>query len=221
MGVSAVSLCSIEGCPKNAKTRGWCSAHYERWRRNGDPGPAGDARLRPPMPCAVDGCEYVGSLCRGWCSKHYERWRRHGDPTHTERDYGAYRRVHNSGYVQVWAPDHPMASTYGYVFEHRMVAWDLGILTDPTDHVHHINHDKQDNRPENLEALSASEHHRRHMAEADYVENQYGRFAFVEGVCSIEDCDKPAASRGWCTSHYTRWKRSGDPLGKSTWKRAS
>lgn len=29
--------------------------------------------------------------------------------------------------------------------------------------------------------------------------------------CSILQCDKPAASRGWCQKHYTRWRRRGDP----------
>lgn len=30
-------------------------------------------------------------------------------------------------------------------------------------------------------------------------------------TCSIEGCDKPASSRGWCHTHYTRWYRHGDP----------
>ena len=164
----------MEGCDTPAKTRGWCNTHYERWRRNGDPGKAGDARKRPPMACSVDGCDHFGRVVLGFCGKHYLRFKNHGDPTHTERDYGSYRRIDRSGYVQIWAPEHPLAMEIGYVLEHRMIAWDLGILTDPTDHVHHINHDKQDNRPENLEALSASEHHRRHIAEAGFVTNQYG-----------------------------------------------
>ncbi len=31
------SLCSIEGCGKPAKARGYCAAHHERWRNHGDP----------------------------------------------------------------------------------------------------------------------------------------------------------------------------------------
>lgn len=30
-------ICSIEGCIKIAEKRGWCGAHYARWRRNGSP----------------------------------------------------------------------------------------------------------------------------------------------------------------------------------------
>lgn len=29
--------CEAEGCKKPLKSRGWCSMHYERWRRHGSP----------------------------------------------------------------------------------------------------------------------------------------------------------------------------------------
>lgn len=31
-------------------------------------------------------------------------------------------------------------------------------------------------------------------------------------LCNIEGCDKPSRVRGWCETHYCRWKRHGDPL---------
>jgi hypothetical protein len=31
-------------------------------------------------------------------------------------------------------------------------------------------------------------------------------------ICSIPDCGKKAIARGWCTAHWTRWSRHGDPL---------
>ena len=32
-------------------------------------------------------------------------------------------------------------------------------------------------------------------------------------VCAIHDCDKPSDRRGYCTSHYWRLWKHGDPLG--------
>lgn len=29
--------------------------------------------------------------------------------------------------------------------------------------------------------------------------------------CSIEGCEKPIWSRGWCGAHYQRWRITGDP----------
>jgi len=31
-------FCSIEGCGKESRARGWCWAHYKRWQRHGDVG---------------------------------------------------------------------------------------------------------------------------------------------------------------------------------------
>jgi hypothetical protein len=32
-----MKTCSIDGCERQAKARGWCIAHWERWRRHGSP----------------------------------------------------------------------------------------------------------------------------------------------------------------------------------------
>jgi HNH endonuclease len=32
----------------------------------------------------------------------------------------------------------------------------------------------------------------------------------AHGICVL--CDAPAVGRGWCTKHYNRWRRHGDPL---------
>lgn len=34
----------------------------------------------------------------------------------------------------------------------------------------------------------------------------------LNSTCSIDDCNKPHFCRGWCTAHYSRWQRHGDPL---------
>lgn len=31
-------------------------------------------------------------------------------------------------------------------------------------------------------------------------------------VCTVPGCDLPCNARGWCSTHYHRWRRHGDPL---------
>lgn len=78
--------CIIEGCEKQAQARGWCPAHYARWRQNGDPGPAEVKPFRNPLlgqPCSVEGCDRRIST-RSYCVAHYARLRTKGDVGATE-----------------------------------------------------------------------------------------------------------------------------------------
>lgn len=36
----------------------------------------------------------------------------------------------------------------------------------------------------------------------------------MAGPCSIDGCLLPSRSRGWCTKHWTRWRRYGDPAAR-------
>ena len=35
----------------------------------------------------------------------------------------------------------------------------------------------------------------------------------TEHTCTIDGCGSPAHARGWCSKHYRRWQRHGDPRG--------
>lgn len=75
------ALCTVENCGTPAAARGWCNAHYARWRRHGDP-KAGGVRQQPAPTdglCTVENCDRKASA-RGYCHLHYGRWRKHGDP---------------------------------------------------------------------------------------------------------------------------------------------
>ena len=37
--------------------------------------------------------------------------------------------------------------------------------------------------------------------------------------CSIEWCGKRPVAKGWCSMHYSRWKRHGDPTIQSKWRK--
>lgn len=60
--------CSVDGCGSLALSRGWCSKHYDRWRRNGDP-----VAVRGATTCAEDGCQRL-TVGQGWCEAHYSRY---------------------------------------------------------------------------------------------------------------------------------------------------
>lgn len=77
--LSQTTTCSIEGCHKPVKSRGWCDTHYHRWYRQGD---ADNPALSPPYRgslCSVSPCQNL-AIARGYCHRHYKRWQMHGDP---------------------------------------------------------------------------------------------------------------------------------------------
>jgi len=72
-------VCQIDGCNGKHVARGWCDAHYMRWRRHGDPEAGGPPQAQRGVVCSIEGCDGK-HYARGWCKAHYDRWRRHGDP---------------------------------------------------------------------------------------------------------------------------------------------
>lgn len=109
----------------------------------------------------------------------------------TERTKFIGRRWSYFGYVYVYRPDHPHASTSktmtGYIREHRVV-WEEanGRILGQDETVHHINGVKDDNRPENLIALSRSDHGKMHTGRTPSPEtrrklSEATRRAWAEG----------------------------------------
>lgn len=56
--------CSVDGCDRPIRSRGWCSMHYNRWVRKGDPGPAESTRseFADRIDRRADGCwHWIGA----------------------------------------------------------------------------------------------------------------------------------------------------------------
>lgn len=71
--------CLVSWCNKSAFCKGYCSSHYHRLVRHGDP-LGGGKYLLPSEEyknCKVNGCNNDGS-CRGYCKKHSDRLKRNG-----------------------------------------------------------------------------------------------------------------------------------------------
>ena len=77
--------CSIPGCEKPSRGRGWCGTHWRRWRTHGDPLKVArngvDYQVKPT--CSVEGCDRPHHA-KTYCAMHHRRWAKHGDPLHVE-----------------------------------------------------------------------------------------------------------------------------------------
>lgn len=74
------SICEFQDCANPANIRGgakgFCSKHYLRFKKYGDPS---FSKLdRETAVCQVAGCERGKPLAKGYCPKHYKRLEIHG-----------------------------------------------------------------------------------------------------------------------------------------------
>lgn len=74
--------CSVPGCDRMGPYKFYCTMHYQRMKKNGDPGPVESERVYgEPITakCEVDGCEKtVRSRHSPYCEAHYYRICRNG-----------------------------------------------------------------------------------------------------------------------------------------------
>lgn len=65
--------CAVNACQSPVAKRGWCNAHYIRWRRHGTPDGGGtDRRRRTSGTCSAVDCSRP-HLALGWCQLHYRQ----------------------------------------------------------------------------------------------------------------------------------------------------
>lgn len=71
--------CTIRNCTNKVFCKGWCSKHYSRWQRHGNPEHDHTLTYDKNKPCKIPGCNSP-VWAKTMCGKHYRRWERTGDP---------------------------------------------------------------------------------------------------------------------------------------------
>lgn len=87
------------------------------------------AKSKTKPLCVVEGCRQPRAYGSGICNACYCRLRRTGT---LEKRVWKYRSLGTNGYIRVFDKDHPLASSDGYVLEHRKVLYDtIGVGPHP------------------------------------------------------------------------------------------
>lgn len=93
-------ICSVGGCPLRAHARGWCGAHYGRWRRYGDPLAPLVRTSNLGLSCSVEGCGKPRRK-REWCGVHYAIWYTTGEVRPVKRSWATERKCIECGSTNV------------------------------------------------------------------------------------------------------------------------
>lgn len=217
--------CKIGDCNNKYQTGGYCSTHYQKWRKFGDPLYAKPVRSKTTMHfCSVTGCSNK-QRCNGYCMLHYHRWRRHGDPNIVLKDRSKRRdsllfkpkeirlcsiiECSNIHYAKDYCCKHytrfrksgnPLIRTTKRK-ESRLCSI-LGCFNKHYSKGYcgkHLYRWKRHGDPNTVLCLP---------------------HGLSKGIlkCKIEGCNSPHLAKGYCKTHYYRWKKSGDPFKTITGK---
>ena len=222
-----MTTCKIEGCDGPVKTRGWCQAHYARWLRTGDTGPADVVRKSPGRACSVAGCsrKHQG---RGYCDGHLRRVIATGEPGPAEFEprkpkgdrcivdgcdhlrYAKdvcdrhYQRLRKYGTLDL--PEREGSATYNAV--HLRLRAQRGAAKDSTcpcgaaaEHWAYVRGDDQSVRYDER-GRPYSIDLSRYVALCRTCHRRMDAEATRTHGCSVPGCDGTHKARGMCNRHY-------------------
>jgi hypothetical protein len=94
--------CSVTGCDRPIKARGFCSGHYQRWQAGGDLIAPLRSRTNRGDPCKREGCKR-SALKMGLCEYHYDEVENSRNPCMQDGcDEPQVRRYRCEFHYHVW-----------------------------------------------------------------------------------------------------------------------
>lgn len=195
-------ICTIEKCGNPVLALSFCSPHYQRFRRYGDP-LGGFYHKGQEEFCSVEGCEREAAS-KNMCGMHYQRYKRHGDPLGKSTIVRAKKICSISGCDRI-------AVGLGFCGAHyqRFKKYNDPLPSKP------IQRQNLACSIDGCEKISDSlgwckPHYNRFRRHGDPLG---GKASSTKGqFCKISDCDSPVACLGFCNIHYERFRKYGDPL---------
>lgn len=209
--------CSVESCPRAARTRGVCNAHYQRLVRYGDPLGGGPSRDRLVLgdTCSVEDCERAISG-RHLCSVHLRRFRIYGDPLAG----GPFRtrRGRVDGVCSCSGCDRPAyRETLCRRHHYRLRTYgdpEAGGAFRSSDHT--VLCQIPDCGKPYLAKGLCEMHYARRRTHGDPL---YQPVFAQELPCSVRGCSDKRRIGGYCGRHWQRIRRHGDPEASLTGER--
>lgn len=101
--------CLVLDCTKPVRDKDWCGAHYQRWRRHGDPTAGGPTRFNTPKEAFANFTRWEGE-CLIWTAS-----------------------LMNGGYGQIWTGT-GMEPAHRFAWEQKHGPIPKGMVIDHKDH---------------------------------------------------------------------------------------
>ncbi len=169
-------------------------------------------RTRNSLGCFVRETHIRDIVCER-CGKLFRRSHNKGRFCSLKCHKGNRRYIDPAGYIRIKMPEHPHATSNGWVREHVVIACaKYGRTLQASECVHHIDGDKQNNIPNNLEILPLGVHSRKHRYNPE--NQQYGEAnTMIECACGCGSTfikyDKKRRPRRFLVGHHRRKTRFG------------
>lgn len=199
-----MKVCTIEGCEKKEKAKGFCSAHYARLLKHGDPLYIHIYQKKEPKKCSIEECDNE-IMAKGYCVKHYKKWNRYGDPL-----------IENERIKRICTIDGCAVEYYskGYCQNHYQNFKKHGDPLYADKKRQEIRVCSIDGCEDKRDALGLCvKHYKRFKKYGDPL--VVGTNRNPPEFCTVEGCNEKHDSKNFCTKHYNKFRKYGDPLRKA------